>query len=74
MVIDFNKKGKEKKKIWKWEGKELEEVTNFRYLGFTFSRKGNYEEHIKELEKRGRMAANKVWGLERICRDDFRKR
>lgn len=56
----FNKKGKEKKEIWKWEGKELEEVTNFKYLDFIFNRKGNCRDHIKELERRERITVNKV--------------
>lgn len=74
-VLIFNKKRKEKKKIWKWEGKEIEEVKIFKYLGFTFNRKGDYTNHIKELSKKGRIAVNMVWGLgERICRDDFSRR
>ena len=27
--VVFNKHGKEKKEVWKWEGKELEEVQCF---------------------------------------------
>lgn len=38
----------------------LEEVTSFKYLGFTFNRKGDYADHIKDLRLRGRVAANKV--------------
>lgn len=46
-----------------------------RYLGFVFNSNGDYKDHIKELFKRGRLAANKVWGLgERICKDDFIRR
>ena len=53
----------------------MEEVENFKYLGFTFNRKGNYKDHLKELKIKGRIAAKKVWGLgERICRDDFCRR
>lgn len=36
-----------------------------------FSSKGDYTIHVKELAKKGRIAANKVCGLgERICEDD----
>lgn len=74
-VVVFNKKGRERKEVWKWEGKEMEEAKNFKYLGFMFNRKGDYGEHIKELKIKGRIAANKVWGLgERICRNGFNKR
>lgn len=46
-VMIFNGKKKEKKGTWKWEGKEMEEEQEFRYLGFVFNRKGNYEKHKK---------------------------
>lgn len=39
------------------------------------SRRGDYEEHIRELGRKGRIAARKVWGLgERLCRNDFERR
>lgn len=31
-----------------------------RYLGFVFNSNGDYKDHIKELFKRSRLAANKV--------------
>lgn len=74
-VLVFNRKRNEKVENWRWEGKELVEVQCFKYLGFIFNRKGNYVDHIKDLAKKGRVAANKVWGLgERICKDDFSRR
>ncbi|KYQ52424.1 hypothetical protein ALC60_08438, partial [Trachymyrmex zeteki] len=40
-----------------------------------WSRKGSYEEHIKELRRKGKLAVRKVWGLgERWCRNDFKRR
>lgn len=52
----------------------IEEVQNFKYLGFNFNRNRNYDNHIRELARKGKLAANKVWGLEeRICREDFNK-
>lgn len=74
-VLVFNRKKKEKREKWKWGNKEVEEVQNFKYLGFIFNRKADYGDHIKELAGKGRLAANMVWGLgERICRDDFGRR
>lgn len=71
----FNKEGKEKKEDWIWKGEKIEEVKSFKYLGFTFSRKKDYSEHIKDLYRKDKVAANKVWGLgERMCRDDFIRR
>ncbi|KYN24322.1 hypothetical protein ALC57_04060 [Trachymyrmex cornetzi] len=74
-IVVFNKHGKEKKEVWKWEGREIEETQCFKYLGFTFNRKGDYEDHIAELSEKGKAAAKKVWGLgERVRRNDFIRR
>lgn len=79
-IVVFNRtkrtksKGKDKSK-WRWGKKCIEEVKSFKYLGFIFNEKGNYADHIKDLSRKGRIVANKVWGLgERICRDDFCRR
>jgi len=60
-VLVFNRKKKEKKEIWKWGGKRIEEVQTFKCLCFILNNKGNYKEHIKELCGKGRRAARKVW-------------
>jgi len=40
----------------------------FKYLGFVISSNGNFKEHLKELVRKGRLAAKKMWDLEeRIC-------
>lgn len=71
----FNSKGRGEREVLKWKKKKLEEVRSFKYLGFVFNRNGNYNGHIKELNRKGRRAAKKVWGLgERICKDDFSRR
>lgn len=71
-LLVFNKLRKEKNERWRWGKKSIEEVQKFKYLDFIFDKKGNYKDQIKELNKKGRMAANRVWGLkERICKDDF---
>lgn len=44
-------------------------------IGFLFNRKRDYKNHIRELGLKGRISANRVWGLgERIYRDDFLRR
>jgi len=74
-IMVFNRRKKERKEVWKWRGKEIEEVQCFKYLGFTLNRDGNYREHLKKLVRKGRMAARKVWGIgERLCRNDFMRR
>lgn len=74
-MLIFNRKDRGKKERWLWEGKEIEEVQTFSYLGFKFNRNGDYNDHIRGLYKKGRLAANKVWGIgERLCRNDFLRR
>ena len=74
-VLVFNRCRKNKKESWSWEGKELEEVRQFKYLGFTFNSEGNYKDHIKELQRKGIIAAKKTWGLgENRCTNDFKRR
>jgi len=74
-ILVFNRKGREKKEKWIWNKKGIEEVQVFKYLDFMISSNGNFEKHLKELVRKGRLAAKKVWGLgERICRNDFRRR
>lgn len=74
-VLVFNKEENAKKEKWQWKGKNIEEVETFKYLGFVFNRKGNYNDHIKGMSRKGKLAINKVWGLgERVCRDDFLRR
>jgi len=74
-VLVFNKGRKEKKEEWRWKGREIEEVQCFKYLGVTLDKKGEFREHIKELERKGKRVMRKVWGLgERICREDLIRR
>lgn len=39
--------------------KKVEEVQEYKYLGFIFNRKGNYVDHIKELCRKGKILAKK---------------
>jgi len=61
-LIVFNSKGRKKSERIKWMNKEIETVANFKYLGFTFNRKCDYTDHIREICRKGRIAANRVWG------------
>jgi len=74
-VLVFNRGRNERKETWKWKGREIEEVQNFKYLGFLLDKEGGFKEHIKELAKKGRRVLKKVWGLgERMCRNDLIRR
>lgn len=62
-ILIFNRKRKEGKEVWKQGDKAIEKVQEIKYLGFIFNKKGNNKDHIKELSRKGRIAANKIWGL-----------
>lgn len=72
----FNRYRREGKENWKWEGNRIEEVQSFKYLGFTFTIIGREViQNIKELCRKEKMAARRIWGLDkRICKDDFIRR
>jgi hypothetical protein len=50
-MMVFNKERRKKKMKWEWGRKEIEEVQIFKYLGFNFNRRGDYDYHIKELKR-----------------------
>lgn len=51
-VLVFSKKdGNKNKKQWKWQGENIEEVQEFKYLGYTFSRNNRDEAHVREVTK-----------------------
>ncbi|OXU21778.1 hypothetical protein TSAR_002994 [Trichomalopsis sarcophagae] len=64
-VLVFYKGQNNKKKKWFWEGKEIEEVVNFKYLGFIFNKDGSYKEQISELEKKRNCSGQKNMGIRR---------
>lgn len=51
-----------KKNGYIWREKIIEKVPEFKYLDFMISNKGSYKAHIKELCRKGRMAAKKGVG------------
>jgi len=48
---------------WKWKGKKLEEVKEFRYLGYILQRNGGQEAQVKERIKRAAAVMGKVWRI-----------
>lgn len=47
-----NEDGKNRKMIWRQRGKELEELKEYKYLGFVFQRNGEREAHVKDRVKK----------------------
>lgn len=75
-MICFRKGGGRRKTIdWKWEGESIEEVAEFKYLGYVLKRNGEDDGQIRELRKKANVIIRQVWGMgERRFRDDFEKR
>lgn len=71
-MIGFKKGGEERE--WKWEGEKIEEVTEFKYLGYVMRRNGENESEIRELKKKANVV-RQIWGTgEYRFKDDFRRR
>lgn len=64
VVIRFRKGGgRSKKADWRWKWKKIEEVKEFRYLGYTIQRNGGKEAHVRERERRAAVVMREVWGI-----------
>ncbi len=60
----FCKGGKRAKtEKWQWEGKEVEVVKAFKYLGMVMQSNNGVGEHIRYVKKKARMAMGAVWGI-----------
>lgn len=67
--------GRRRRTDWKWEGQIIEEVKEFKYLGYVVKKNGGQEGQIRELKKKGNVVLKQMWGLgERRFRDEFKRR
>ncbi|EZA54946.1 hypothetical protein X777_05470 [Ooceraea biroi] len=48
---------------WRWEGKELEEVREYKYLGYIRKGNGEQDAQVKDRVKKGAAILGKVWSL-----------
>jgi len=63
-ILRFRRGGGRKRKVrWWWEGRSLEEVSQYKYLGYVFQRNGGQEEQVKDRMRRGMAAMGQVWGI-----------
>jgi len=47
------------------EGKTIEEVKEFKYLGYVLQKNGGQEAHIKDRVRRAAAGMGQIWGLEK---------
>lgn len=63
-VIRFKKGGgRRDKRVWRWRGKVIEEVKEFRYLGYIMQKNGGQEAHVRERRKKVAALLGRVWGI-----------
>lgn len=63
-VMRFRKGGGRWKSVdWGWKNEKLEEVKEFKYLGYVVKRNGGQEAHVRERVKKAREAMRQVWGI-----------
>ena len=75
-VMVFRKKGgREKERYWWWGKERLEEVKEYKYLGYWVSRYGGETEHVRDRIRKARVAMGWVWSYgERKFKGDVRWR
>lgn len=63
-VIVFRNGGRRgKKEDWEFNGEKIEEVKEYKYLGFWFNAQNNYNRQIAEVAQKAQKAANMTWGV-----------
>lgn len=68
-------RGRKKKREWKWEEEDIEEVREIKYLGYMMQKNGGSEKHLAERFKRASVAMKKTWSIgEKVFKDDFGRR
>lgn len=48
-----------------WKGKELEEVKEFKYLGYVVKSNGGQETHIRDRVRKGATLIGQIWGIDK---------
>jgi hypothetical protein len=64
MVVFNMRKRKSEENEWNWEGRKIEQINEFKYLGYTFNERATGKEIVRG-----------IWGIgERKWKGDFRRR
>lgn len=63
-VLRFRKGGDRWRKVsWSWKGKRIEEIGEYKYLGYRVQRNGSQESHVEERVKKAASVMGQVWGI-----------
>ncbi|KAH0814114.1 hypothetical protein GEV33_008676 [Tenebrio molitor] len=67
--VDSSKRKSEKNE-WKREGKKIEQVSEFKYLGYTFKERATDKAHTKKIVRKANKVVGCVWGIgEKVGRE-----
>lgn len=55
--------GRQKKVVWKWGNRVIEEVKKFKYLGYVLMANGKQKEQVEDRVKKGMVVMREVWGI-----------
>lgn len=77
-IMRFRKGGgRESKREWRWKEKRIEEVKEFRYLGYVLQKNGGQEAQVRDRGRKAAAIMGQVWGIgkrrigERIGEEDY---
>ena len=48
---------------WRWKGKRIEEVKEFKYLGYVFKRNGGQEAQVRDRVRKAGVVMRQAWGI-----------
>lgn len=48
---------------WRWKGKKIEKVREYRYLGYKLQRNGSQEGQVRERVEKAASVMGQVWGI-----------
>ncbi|XP_071052447.1 uncharacterized protein [Onthophagus taurus] len=61
-MMKFCKGGRKRTENWRWEGKEIEEVREYTYLGYVFREDNREGSHVIAMAKKANKVMGQVWG------------
>lgn len=74
MMVFGEPRGRKKKNSmhWWWGNEEIEEVKEFSYLGYTFSKDNSPKAHIEKKIRKAKAVLGRLWSLgERNCKNSW---
>jgi hypothetical protein len=65
-MMVFNKRQrKSEENEWKWEGRKIERVSEYMYLGYTFNERATDKAYLREIVRKASKVVGCVWGIKR---------